>query len=69
VQKLPAQSGKNRNVFVALSGQVSPRLRQELEARGLTVHDRLAARSAEGICASGLDGCNILPGDFASELL
>src|SRR6516165_7871384 len=31
VQKLAAQSGKNTNVLVALSGQVSPRLRQELE--------------------------------------
>ncbi len=42
VQKVAAQSGKNRNVFVALSGQVSPRLRQELETRGFTVQDRLA---------------------------
>jgi hypothetical protein len=42
VQKLAAQSGKSRNVFVALSGQVSPRLRQELETRGFTVQDRLA---------------------------
>src|SRR6266487_1306680 len=41
VQKLAAQSGKNLNVFVALSGQVSPRLRQELETRGFTVQDRL----------------------------
>ena len=42
VQKLAAQSGENQNVFVALSGQVSPRLRQELETRGFTVQDRLA---------------------------
>ena len=42
VQKLAGQSGKNQNVLVALSGQVSPRLRQELETRGFTVHDRLA---------------------------
>jgi hypothetical protein len=42
VQELAAQSGKNTNVLVALSGQVSPRLRQELETRGFTVHDRLA---------------------------
>jgi hypothetical protein len=42
VQKLAAQSGKNPNVLVTLSGQVSPRLRQELETRGFTVHDRLA---------------------------
>jgi hypothetical protein len=41
VQKLAAQSGKATNVLVALSGQVSPRLRQELETRGFTVQDRL----------------------------
>jgi len=44
VQKLATQPGKNHNVFVALSGQVSPRLQQELEARGITVQDRLAPR-------------------------
>ena len=42
VQQLATQPGKNHNVFVALSGQVSPRLQQELEARGITVQDRLA---------------------------
>jgi hypothetical protein len=42
VQKVAAKSGKNGSVFVALSGQISPRLRQELEARGFTVQDRLA---------------------------
>ena len=42
VQQLATQSGKNTNVLIALSGQVSPRLRQELETRGFTVHDRLA---------------------------
>ena len=42
VQKLAAQSGKNKNVVVALSGQVSPRLRKELETRGVTVQERLA---------------------------
>ena len=41
VQKLAAQSGKNGSVFVALSGQVSPRLRQELETRGFAVQDRV----------------------------
>jgi hypothetical protein len=41
VQKLAAKSGKNGSVLVALSGQISPRLRQELETRGFTVHDRL----------------------------
>ena len=35
-------AGAAHNVFVALSGQVSPRLQQELEARGITVQDRLA---------------------------
>ena len=43
VQKLATQSGKNGSVFVALSGQVSPRLRQELETRDFTVQDRLAS--------------------------
>ena len=41
VQKLAAQSSKNKNVLVALSGQISTRLRQELENRGFVVHDRL----------------------------
>jgi hypothetical protein len=39
VQKLAAQSG-NGSVSVALSGQISARLRQELETRGFTVQDR-----------------------------
>jgi hypothetical protein len=42
LQKLAAQSGEKKNVLVALSGQVSPRLREELEKRGITVQDRLA---------------------------
>ncbi len=41
VQKLAAQSGENKNILVALSGQVSPRLREELEKRGITLQDRL----------------------------
>ena len=41
VQKLPAQSGQTKKIVVALSGQVSPRLREELEKRGMTVQDRL----------------------------
>jgi hypothetical protein len=41
VQKLAAQSGENKNILVALSGQVSPRLHEELEKRGITVQDRL----------------------------
>jgi hypothetical protein len=41
VQKLAAKSGQNAHVSVDLSGQVSPRLREELEKRGMTVQDRL----------------------------
>jgi hypothetical protein len=42
VQTLAAQSGKNGKVLVALSGQVSPRLREELESRGFRVQDLVA---------------------------
>jgi hypothetical protein len=41
VQKLADKSGQNAHVSVDLSGQVSPRLRNELEKRGMTVQDRL----------------------------
>ena len=41
VQKLAGKSGQTTHVFVGLSGEVSPRLRQELETRGMTVQDRL----------------------------
>ena len=41
VQKLAAKSGQNAHVFVGLSGEVSPRLREELEKRGMIVQDRL----------------------------
>ena len=41
VQKLAAQSGENKRILVALSGQVSPRLREELEKRSITVQGRL----------------------------
>jgi hypothetical protein len=41
VQKLAAQSGENKDILVALSGQISPRLREELEKRGITVQDRV----------------------------
>ena len=41
VQKLAGKSGQTTRVFVGLSGEVSPRLRQELETRGMTVQDRL----------------------------
>jgi hypothetical protein len=40
VQKLAAKS-QNAHVSVDLSGEVSPRLREELEKRGITVQDRL----------------------------
>jgi hypothetical protein len=40
--KLPAHSGENQSVIVAFSGQVSPRLRDELAKRGFIVQDRLA---------------------------
>jgi hypothetical protein len=41
VQKLATKSGQNVHVSVDLSGEVSPRLREELEKRGMTVQDRL----------------------------
>lgn len=41
VQKLAAKSGQSAHVFVGLSGEISPRLREELEKRGMTVQDRL----------------------------
>jgi hypothetical protein len=43
VQKLAGKSGQSAHVSVDLSGQVSPRLREELEKRGITVKDRLVA--------------------------
>jgi hypothetical protein len=41
VQRFAGKTGQNAHVFVGLSGEVSPRLRQELEKRGMTVQDRL----------------------------
>jgi hypothetical protein len=41
VQKLAGKAGKNKNALVALSGQVSSRLRAEVEKRGFMVRDRL----------------------------
>ena len=41
LQKLATQSGEKKNILVALSGQISARLREELEKRGITVQDRL----------------------------
>src|SRR5215471_5091033 len=43
VEKFAAKPPRNKKVLVALSGQVSPRLRQELEARGQQVKDRVAS--------------------------
>lgn len=42
VEKFASKPPRNKRVLVALSGQVSPRLRQELEARGQVVKDRVA---------------------------
>jgi hypothetical protein len=41
VEKFAAKPLRNKKVLVALSGQMSPRLRQELEARGQIVKDRV----------------------------
>lgn len=42
VQKFAAKPPGNKNVFVAISGQASPRLHQELETRGDQLKDRLS---------------------------
>lgn len=42
VERFADKPPRNKKVLVALSGQVSPRLRQELEARGQLVKDRVA---------------------------
>ncbi|PYK16510.1 MAG: hypothetical protein DME55_11980 [Verrucomicrobia bacterium] len=42
VEKFAAKPPRNKKVLIALSGQVSPHLRQELEARGELVKDRVA---------------------------
>jgi hypothetical protein len=41
VQKMAAESGGNKHVLVAISGQMSPRLQQELQNRGITAQDRM----------------------------
>jgi len=41
LQKLAGKSGQSAHVSVGLSGEVSPRLREELEKRGMIVQDRL----------------------------
>jgi hypothetical protein len=42
VEKFAARPPRNKKVLVALSGQISPRLRQELDARDQQVKDRVA---------------------------
>ena len=42
VEKFATKLPRNKRVLVALSGQVSPRPRQELEARGQQMKDRVA---------------------------
>jgi len=41
LQKLANEPGYNKHVLVAISGQMSPRLKQELQSRGITVQDRM----------------------------
>jgi hypothetical protein len=43
VLKLAGKSGQNTHMSVDLSGDVSPRLREELQKRGITVQERLVA--------------------------
>ena len=42
VQKLAGESGEHKPMLVVISGQMSPRLQQELQTRGITVHDRFS---------------------------
>ena len=41
VQKLAGKSNPGAHISVDLSGEISPRLREELEKRGMAVQDRL----------------------------
>lgn len=41
VKKLADEPGHNKHVLVAISGQTSPRLQQELQNRGIAVQDRM----------------------------
>lgn len=45
VQNLAVRSGETKPVMVMLSGQMSPRLQQELQNRGFTVRDRISSDS------------------------
>jgi hypothetical protein len=41
VKKLADEPGHNKHVLVAISGQTSPRLQQELQSRGIAIQDRM----------------------------
>ncbi len=41
LQALAGKSGKPRPILAAISGQASPRLKQELQSRGIALHDRV----------------------------
>ena len=41
IKKLAEEPGHNKHVLVAISGQTSPRLQQELQNRGIAVQDRM----------------------------
>ena len=41
VKKLADEPGRNKHVLVAISGQTSPRLQQELQNRGIALQDRM----------------------------
>jgi hypothetical protein len=41
LQRLGGESGAHKRVLVAISGQSSPRLQEELQSRGFTLRDRL----------------------------
>ena len=40
-QRLANEPGHNKHILVAISGQMSPRLKQELQNRGIAVQDRM----------------------------
>ena len=42
VQHLGNEPGQNQHALVAISGQMSPRLQQELQSQGITVKDRVS---------------------------
>jgi hypothetical protein len=42
LQKLVHESGQQKPALVAISGQMSPRLQQELQSRGITARDRIS---------------------------